>query len=229
MIGALLPSKVFAECIEFDLNGNCVLDSTDTTTAPPQTTPAATTQTCGGIPLPQNSGGYVYGCSNGVITATNTQTTAPSNSVTTQPPTSPSNNVTTQSPTSPTNSLTTQPPTSPSNSSVSSNVFYLQNPLSSKFNSVGGLVQGFLEIFSYIVVLFAVLALIWVGLKFVLAQGNPEEMKKLKDWLLWIVVGVAIVIGARIIVSVVINTLQATGTVNQNVIDNANNALNGNH
>ncbi len=70
--------------------------------------------------------------------------------------------------------------------------------------------------------------LIWVGLQFVLAQGKPERMKELKNWLLWIVIGVAIVIGARIIVTVVINTLEATGTVSPRVIENANNAIRGN-
>lgn len=108
------------------------------------------------------------------------------------------------------------------------NMFYIQNPLNPRFNSVGGLINGFLEIFSYLVILFAVLMLIWVGLQFVLAQGKPDRMKELKNWLLWIVVGVAIVIGARIIVAVVINTLQATGVVNQGVIQNANNALRAN-
>ena len=47
-------------------------------------------------------------------------------------------------------------------------------------------------------------------------------------WLLYIVIGVAIIIGARIIVEVVINTLQATGTVSPGVINNAHNALGGN-
>lgn len=87
--------------------------------------------------------------------------------------------------------------------------------------------NGALEIFSYIVVLFAVLMIIYVGLQFVLAQGNPKRLSELKGWLLWIVIGVAIVIGARIIVSVVINTLQATNTVSPGVIQNAQNALNG--
>ncbi|MCX6715882.1 MAG: hypothetical protein NT077_02560 [Candidatus Taylorbacteria bacterium] len=105
--------------------------------------------------------------------------------------------------------------------------FYLQNPLDPKFNSVGGLVQGFLEIFSYLVVLFAVLMLIWTGLQFVLAQGKSDRLNELKTQLLWIVVGVAVVIGARIIVSVVINTLEVTGTVNQSVIQNAKNAVGG--
>jgi hypothetical protein len=106
-------------------------------------------------------------------------------------------------------------------------VYTISNPLSSKFNSVGTLLEGFVEIFSYLAVLFAVLMLIYVGFRFVLAQGEPAEMNKLKDWLLWIVVGVAIVIGARVIVSVVINTLQKTGTVNPSVITNAQNAIQG--
>lgn len=115
----------------------------------------------------------------------------------------------------------------PSNGAVNNygkgSIFYLQNPL--KFNTVGGLVGGFLEIFSFLVIIFAVLVLIWVGLKFILAQGNAEEIKKLKGWLLWIVVGVAIVIGARIIVRVVIDTLSASGAVDQRVIDSANSGL----
>lgn len=134
-----------------------------------------------------------------------------------------------QNPPSQTN-VNTNPQNPPSQTNVNarSGTFHLQNPLDPKFNSVGSLVQGFLEIFSYLVVLLAVLMLIWVGLQFVLAQGKPDRMKELKNWLLWIVVGVAIVIGARIIVTVVINTLEATGTVSPGVIQNANNAIRGN-
>lgn len=116
----------------------------------------------------------------------------------------------------------------PAVGSDSTQNFYLQNPLSSRFNSVGGIVEGGLEIVSYIAVLFAVLMIIWVGLQFVLAQGKPQRLSELKSWLLWIVIGVAVVIGARIIVSVVINTLEATGTVNQSVINNARSGLGGN-
>lgn len=103
--------------------------------------------------------------------------------------------------------------------------FNLKNPL--KVDSVGGLVQSFVEIFSYIVILFAVLMLVFVGLKFILARGNADEMKKLKDWLLWIVVGVAVVIGARIIIEVVINTLSASGAVDQGIINSTRDALGG--
>ena len=99
----------------------------------------------------------------------------------------------------------------------------IDNPL--KFNSVGALIKVSMEYFSYLVILFAVLALIYVGLQFVLAQGKPDKMRELKSWLGWIVVGVAIVIGARILVNVVINTLEATGTVSPGVINSAKQTL----
>lgn len=101
--------------------------------------------------------------------------------------------------------------------------FTLSNPL--KVDSVAGLVQNFVEIFSYVVIIIAVLLLIWVGLQFILARGDSAKMKELKEWLFWIVIGVAVVIGARVIVEIVINTLSATG-VDPNVINSARNALN---
>jgi hypothetical protein len=117
--------------------------------------------------------------------------------------------------------------TPPGSSAVppqNSGTFNLKNPL--QVDSVGGLVQNFVEIFSYVVILFAVLMLVFVGLKFILARGNSEEMNKLKDWLLWIVVGVAVVIGARVIIQVVINTLSASGTVDQQTIQSVQKAVN---
>ncbi len=102
--------------------------------------------------------------------------------------------------------------------------FTLKNPL--QVESIGGLVQNFVEIFSYVVILFAVLSLVYVGLKFILVRGNMEEMNKLKDWLLWIVVGVAVVIGARVIIQVVINTLSVSGTVDQGTIQSVQKAVN---
>jgi hypothetical protein len=116
-------------------------------------------------------------------------------------------------------------PTTQSTSNSTQQTFTLQNPLSSKFDSVGGLLQGFIEIFSYLIILFAVLALIWTGLQYVLARGNPEEMKRLSNQLLYIVIGVAVVIGARLIIEIVINTLSASGAVNSNVINSTQNAL----
>ena len=103
--------------------------------------------------------------------------------------------------------------------------FFLQNSL--KVDSLGGLLSAFVQVFTYLVVMFAVLALVYVGLRYIMARGNSEEITKRTNQLLWIVVGVAIVIGARIIVAIVINTLGASNIVDPNVIQSANNALDG--
>ncbi|MFA6295339.1 MAG: hypothetical protein WC666_02865 [Candidatus Paceibacterota bacterium] len=108
---------------------------------------------------------------------------------------------------------------------VSGDTFTLKNPL--KVDSIGGLVKNFVEIFSYIAILFAVVVLIYIGFKYVLysAQGNSKGIGDLHSWLLWTVVGVAVVIGARVIVEIVINTLGLTGTISPGVINSASNAL----
>lgn len=103
----------------------------------------------------------------------------------------------------------------------------LTNPLNKDFNSIGGVVNAGINIFTYLAILFAVLAFIWVGLKYIMAQGNPAKVTEASKWLLNIVIGVAILIAARLIISIVINTLQATGVVKQDVVNSAQNALNG--
>jgi hypothetical protein len=110
--------------------------------------------------------------------------------------------------------------------SSSQPTFTLSNPL--KVSSIGELVQNFVQIFSYIVILLAVLMLIYVGFLYVMSQGKPDKRKELNSWLLWIVVGVAVVISARLIINIVINTLSASGTVDSNVIQSARNAASGN-
>ena len=106
-----------------------------------------------------------------------------------------------------------------------SSVSTLVNPLDSKVKSIGDLVQSGLQVFTYIAVLIGVFMLVVVGLKYILARGKPEEMKKASQWLLYIVIGVAIVIGSKIAVSIVINTMSASGVINPNVIQSAEDAL----
>jgi ABC-type cobalt transport system substrate-binding protein len=107
----------------------------------------------------------------------------------------------------------------------SSHIFSIKNPL--KADSIYDLVQTFVEIFSLIAIIGAVLALIWVGFQFILARGNVSKMSELKDKLIWIVVGVAIIIGARLLINIVINTLSSTGVVDQTVIQSTQKAING--
>ena len=109
-----------------------------------------------------------------------------------------------------------------------SKTFYLHSPLDPHITSVGGLVQTVIDVISYILVLFGILALVWTGLQYVLAQGNSERIKELHKTLLAIVIGIAIVIGARVIVQVVINTLKATNVINSSTLNQVQNAATGN-
>ncbi|MFA6315558.1 MAG: pilin [Candidatus Paceibacterota bacterium] len=122
--------------------------------------------------------------------------------------------------------VTGQPNSTGGGDTNSGGTFTLSNPL--KVKSIGGLVQDFIQIFSYIAVLFAVLVIIYIGFSMVMARGKPEETKKLKVWLGGVVIGVAVIIGARLIIDVVINTLSATNIVDSNFIQSARDANSGN-
>ena len=104
--------------------------------------------------------------------------------------------------------------------------FTLSNPLDGKVDSVAGLVKAFVEIFSYLAIILAVLALIWVGFQYIISRGDVAKMTQLKNWLFWIVIGVAVVIGARVIIEIVINTLAATNVVDQGTLNSVRGAIN---
>lgn len=101
----------------------------------------------------------------------------------------------------------------------------LKNPL--KVDSIGEALDAGLDIVTYLAVFFAVLALIWVGFKFIAARGNPQKTKEAGQWLGFIVIGLAIILGARLMVSIILGTLQATGAVNPQIINSAQNAIQG--
>ncbi len=102
----------------------------------------------------------------------------------------------------------------------------LQNPL--QVNSIGDAINKGVEIFSYLAILVAVIMVIYVGLKFILAQGKPDKLKEASKWLGYIVIGVAIILGARLMISIVINTLEATKVVDPKVIQSAKTVVSGN-
>lgn len=99
----------------------------------------------------------------------------------------------------------------------------LQNPL--KVDSLGQLIESAVTAFAYVAIIIAAAALIWVGFKFVAARGNSEKMKEAKNWLVYIVIGVALILGARLILGIIIGTLEATGVADPGVIQSAKNAI----
>ncbi len=53
-----------------------------------------------------------------------------------------------------------------------------------------------------------IIAIIFVGFKFVMAQGNESKLKEAKSAFFWVVIGAAIVIGCNVIVAIIESTVE---------------------
>lgn len=77
------------------------------------------------------------------------------------------------------------------------------NPL--KAETLIDLIKNVVDIIMQIGLVVAVVAIIWAGFLYVTAQGSEEKVKKAHSIFLWTIVGVAIILGAKVIVEVVKN------------------------
>lgn len=93
----------------------------------------------------------------------------------------------------------------------------IENPL--KVDNIRDVIFLAVDIAIYVGSAFAVLAIIFVGFKFVMAQGKPDEIKKAGNWFFAIIIGLAILISSKVIVEIVKNTLVDSGVVNQGVFN----------
>jgi hypothetical protein len=94
----------------------------------------------------------------------------------------------------------------------------LCNPLN--VSSIQDVLYLIVNIATYIGVILAVLALIWVGFRFIAAQGNPEKLKEARGFFYAVIIGIAILIGANAIVTIMKNTLTSAGVVKSGVFGN---------
>jgi hypothetical protein len=68
---------------------------------------------------------------------------------------------------------------------------------------ISGLVKLFIPLL--------VLALVYIGFRFIQAQGDPEELKKVKNYFLWALLGIAIILGANLILTSIEDTVENSG------------------
>lgn len=86
-------------------------------------------------------------------------------------------------------------------------------PGSSSLNPLGGtktlkdLVLNVIKLFIQIAIPVTALAIVYIGFWFVSAQGNPGEINKAKEALMWTLAGFAILIGAGAIVDMIQTTV----------------------
>ncbi len=97
----------------------------------------------------------------------------------------------------------------PQNTTPVGNSGKLTNPLS--VNNFCDLIKVVLEAILVIGMPIAVLFLVYVGFKFIVAQGNPEKIKEAQQNLLNTVIGIAIFLGAWTIAKVIQATLVGLG------------------
>lgn len=95
------------------------------------------------------------------------------------------------------------------NSGGSSGGFSIENPL--KFGSFCQLLKGLLGAIVAIGIPVAVIFLVWVGFKFVLARGNSTEIENAKRSFVHTVLGIAIFLGAWVIAQVISATVSQFG------------------
>ena len=110
--------------------------------------------------------------------------------------------------------------TSTASTSVTGNTSTLTkigNPL--KVNSIKDVIFLAVDLAIWVGTAFAVLAIIFVGFKFVFAQGKEKELSEAKQWFFYIIIGLAILISSKVIVEIVKNTLVDSGVVNQGVFN----------
>ncbi|MFZ2038643.1 MAG: TrbC/VirB2 family protein [Minisyncoccia bacterium] len=81
----------------------------------------------------------------------------------------------------------------------------LENPL--KADNLDQLVAQGMNIVIYLGAIVAVLAIIWVGFMYVRAMGKPEKIKEAHKAFLYTVIGIAILVGAQVITTIVTNTI----------------------
>lgn len=81
----------------------------------------------------------------------------------------------------------------------------IKNPL--KVDSVADVMKIFFDALVQLGSVAVVLSIIYAGFLFVVARGNPEELKKAKTTLYWTIIGALVLLGAQVIASVIENTL----------------------
>lgn len=84
------------------------------------------------------------------------------------------------------------------------------NPLGNTSN-LKQFVTNIIKVVLNIAIPITALAIVYIGFWFVTAKGNPGEIGKAKDALMWTLIGFAILLGARAIVDIISSTVTGLG------------------
>ena len=88
----------------------------------------------------------------------------------------------------------------------------LDNPLGDKINDLPSFIYAILEVVFQIGAILSVLAIIYVGFLFVSARGDPEKLVTARKAFLYTIIGIAVLLGATLIASVIDSTVNDLST-----------------
>jgi len=86
----------------------------------------------------------------------------------------------------------------------------IDNPIKAK--TIQQLIEEVLKIVVAVGTPIAVLFLIYSGFKFVFAQGNSDKLGEAREMFLWTIVGIAILLGAQLLSTIVKGTIDQLKT-----------------
>lgn len=87
--------------------------------------------------------------------------------------------------------------------------FELKNPLT--FKTICGFLQAVFRAVLIVGIPIATLFIVWAGFLFVWARGNPEGLKKARDNAVYVLIGVAVFLGAWFLSQIIAATIAALG------------------
>lgn len=85
----------------------------------------------------------------------------------------------------------------------------ITNPLGS--TSVPNLIAEILGYVTKVGGVVAICAFIWIGWRFIAAQGNTSKLSEAKKDFFYVIIGVAILLGAQLLAYLVVNTIKSLG------------------
>lgn len=91
------------------------------------------------------------------------------------------------------------------NTSVTS----LKNPLGEKNSDLKTLIDNVIQIFLDFFAIVAVIYLVYGGFLFIKAQGNPEALNDAKTNIMWAIIGLAVILGAKAVSTIITNTIKS--------------------
>lgn len=85
-------------------------------------------------------------------------------------------------------------------------IIKFQNPIKSQ--SVASVLKSFFDILVQIGAVAVTLSIVYSGFLFVVARGNPEQLKQAKTTLFWTIIGAMILLGAQVIAVIIQNSIE---------------------